>query len=458
MKHNTITAIATPPGTGGIAVIRLSGPDALSILDKVWTGSSPLTFIPRTAHLGTINDPNGIPVDQTVAIYFKAPASFTGEDTIEISCHGSQFIQRQILHTLVSAGARTSQPGEFTRRAFLNGKIDLTQAEAIADLIAASSQAAHDIALAQTKGQFSDELKNLREQLLQLTSLLELELDFSEEDVQFADRKALVSLATHIRNRIQRLTHSYASGNVIRKGISVAIAGAPNTGKSTLLNHLAGDDKAIVSDIPGTTRDTIEATASINGLDFRFIDTAGLRHTNDSIENLGIRRALTQLTCADFILWLIDPSLPTDAQLDLLRNHLSTIRTTPHLILLTKSDLSITVPSNLNKILPQDTPTLRISALTGQGIDEIIRIITDKFLNTYNPRQETIIANARHYEALIHAQESIERVLNGLNNGLNSDMISADLRDVLHHLGTVTGTITTPDILTTIFSRFCVGK
>ncbi len=458
MKHDTITAIATPPGTGGIAVIRLSGPDALSILDKVWTGTSPLTFIPRTAHLGTINDPKDIPVDQTVAIYFKAPASFTGEDTIEISCHGSQFIQRQILHTLVSAGARTAQPGEFTRRAFLNGKIDLTQAEAIADLIAASSQAAHDIALTQTKGQFSDELRNLREQLLQLTSLLELELDFSEEDVQFADRKALVNLATHIRNRIQRLTDSYASGNVIKKGISVAIAGAPNTGKSTLLNHLAGDDKAIVSDIPGTTRDTIEATASINGLDFRFIDTAGLRHTNDSIENLGIGRALTQLTRADFILWLIDPNLPTDPQLDLLRNHLSTIRATPHLILLTKSDLGITVPSNLNKILPQDTPILRISALTGQGIDEIIRIITGKFLNAYNPRQETIIANARHYEALIHAQESIERVLNGLDNGLNSDMISADLREILHHLGTVTGSITTPDILTTIFSRFCIGK
>lgn len=462
ITHDTIAAIATPPGTGGIAVIRLSGPQALSILGKIWTGSDPANFTPRTVHLGTISDTHGTPIDQTVATFFKAPASFTGEDTIEISCHGSTLIQRQILHAMISAGARAAQPGEFTQRAFLNGRIDLTQAEAIADLIAASSQAAHDIALAQTKGIFSDELANLRNQLLELTTLLELELDFSEEDIHFADRKHLLTLTKRIHDRLTRLTDSYASGNAMRQGIAIAIAGAPNTGKSTLLNRLSDDDKAIVSDIPGTTRDTIEATATINGLSLRFIDTAGIRPTDDQIENLGIQRAIEQLRRADFILWLIDPTHPLEPQHTLLQTHIETLRNTPHLILITKADISeITTdhifPPATFRSLPQ-TVILKISALTGQGIPNVINHITETFTNTYNPRQETVIANARHYEALSLALQSIGRVKEGLETGYTADMISADLRDTISHLGVITGAITTPEILSTIFSRFCIGK
>lgn len=460
---DTIAAISTPPGTGGIAVIRLAGPDAFHIFSKIWKGADLKDAPSHTAHLGYVIDPEDMRIiDQSVATVFKSPASFTGDDTVEISCHGSDYIQREILHALVRAGARTAQPGEFTQRAFLNRRIDLAQAEGIADLIAASTQGAHDIAMSQTKGAFSSALEGMRRQLIELASLLELELDFSEEDVEFADRTRLLSLAETILATIRSLTESYSAGQAIRDGIEVAIAGMPNAGKSTLLNCLANDDKAIVSDIPGTTRDTIEVSASYCGLLFRFIDTAGLRPTDDAIENLGIDRARTALRKARFILWLIDPTQPLNPQISLLKEN--TFGTNPEniLILINKTDITDRAIEFHNKMLagtsvPKEN-TFSISAKNGHGIDTAIAKIAESIVGSYDPRRETVIANARHYEALVRAGESLSRTITGLTDRLPTDMVAQDLRETLSHLGSITGAITTPDLLTTIFSRFCIGK
>ncbi len=466
INSDTIAAIATPPGTGGIAVIRLSGSKAIQIFSKIWKGSNPQNFVPATAHLGYISALDNSIIDQVVATFFKNPHSFTGEDTIEISCHGSQLIQQQILHTLIEAGARIAQPGEFTQRAFLNGRIDLAQAEGIADLIAASSQAAHDIAISQTKGQFSAELETLRQQLLHFASMLELELDFTEEEVIFANRDQLLSLATQIKNRLQSLTDSYSTGQAIKHGIAIALAGIPNAGKSTLLNKIIGEDKAIISDIPGTTRDIIEATINVKGLQFRFIDTAGLRHTSDTIESLGINRALNTIAKADYIIWLIDASAPIPFQIDQLLHNLPNLNNGHLTLFISKSDL-LSNPNQLIEtiratITKQNAPAkIHISsgsALTGHGIEQMIELIARTYTEQYNPRLQTIITNARHYDALLNSLTAIKRVEESLRDGLSADMTAHDLREVLHHLGTITGTITTPEILSSIFSRFCIGK
>ncbi len=475
LTADTIAAVATPPGTGGIAVIRLSGPDAIPVFKRVWNGASPDSFKSHTAHLGEIIDTSDRTIiDQVVATYFQAPGSFTGENTIEISCHGSPYIQSAVMNALLNAGARTAGPGEFTQRAFLNGRIDLSQAEAIADLIAARARAAHDIAINHTKGGFSQRLALMRDSLLELASLLELELDFSEEDVTFADRVKLKDLASAILSEVCSLADSYHAGHAITQGIAVAIAGQPNAGKSTLLNKIVGDNRAIVSDIPGTTRDTIEASAIVNGIELRFIDTAGIRNTDEEIERMGISRTVDTVKTADFVIWLIDPTADLPTQYALLQSHSSEIDPEHIIIAYTKSDLgthaSSAEPSAMTDCKPAATngseyacdlgkiETHTISAATGDGLPELLHAITSRLTGNLDPRHDLLIANARHYEALQRARTSLERVIEGLDTNLSADFIAQDLRETLAHLGAITGAITSSEILQTVFSRFCIGK
>jgi tRNA modification GTPase len=468
MERNTVTdticAISTPAGIGGIAVVRISGPRALSITDSLWRGKSLSQSTTHTAHLGWLTDPDNGPLDQCVATIFRAPGSFTGDDVVELSIHGSRWLQQEAINLLLRHGCRLAEPGEFTRRAFASGHLDLAQAEAVADVIASQSRAAHRLAIAQMRGDHSRRLAQLRESLLQLASLLELELDFSEEDVEFVPRDNLIALATQIRDEITRLTKSFATGQAIRDGVPTAIVGHPNAGKSTLLNLLLGDDRAIVSDIPGTTRDTIEDTTQINGILFRFIDTAGLRKTADTIEQLGIQRTLNSVSRARLILWLVDATNPGDISdtAQLLKQHLDPQTTI--IPILTKTDLIADtdtidrLSTAWTKILPQNATQIHLlSARNRQGLDTLLATIPTTV--TDNTTDDTIIiTNARHYQALTLADQDLQRVVNALQLGIPSDLVAQDLRQALHNLGTITGTITTPDILSNIFSRFCIGK
>lgn len=507
---NTIAAISTPAGVGGIAVIRVSGPDAISIVDGAWGGKSLAEAASHTAHLGKYVATDGSILDEAVATIFRSPASFTGEDTVEISVHGSRWIQREVLSDLIRRGARAANPGEFTQRAFLNGKLDLAQAEGIADLISSSSRAAHDLALSQTRGHFSRELEALRGKLVEFASLLELELDFSEEDVEFADRTNLLSLANTILMKVKRLASSYSSGAAIKEGVPVVIAGVPNAGKSSLLNLLLGDDKAIVSDIPGTTRDTIEDTLEIDGVLYRFIDTAGLRATSDVVENLGIERARSKMQDARIVIWIIDPTSPLPYQYEELNSFLAAKPDAKVITLLNKSDLqsphpdaptpntqqsadesctreavhvraqstseltnqseSETDPRGSVHVLAQSASKLpspsaselpnqiKFSAKTGTGLDKLKTCLNDLTFGDINPDAELIVTNARHYEALTRGADALTRAIGGIETGLSADFIAQDVREALHHLGTITGTITTDNLLHSIFSSFCIGK
>ena len=454
-SERTIAAIATPAGQGGIAVIRVSGRDAFDIVQKMWRGKPLAQCMSHTAHLGNILQEDCSVLDQAVITLFRAPNSFTGEDTVEISVHGSRWIQREALNHLMHCGAKPAGPGEFSQRAFANGRMDLAQTEAVADLIAAESRAAHRLALSQMSGAFSRKLNELREQLIHFGSLLELELDFSEEDIEFADRTQLINSAKETLAVVQRLALSYKSGRAFKEGVPVAIAGAPNVGKSTLLNRLLDCDKAIVSDIPGTTRDIIEDTREIGGILFRFIDTAGLRDTADTVERIGIERAKEHIDRAAVTLWLVDPTQPLDAQLASIRTSSEGKR----FVILTKSDLSGTAVTNqILAALPEGCHVISISAKSGLGIDkletELVRMATAE----HDPENELIVTNARHYEALTAGAESLQRVLTGLQTGIPTDFVAQDVREALHHLGLVTGAVTTADLLTSIFSRFCIGK
>ena len=460
---STICAISTAAGTGGIAVIRVSGKDAIDITSKVWQGK-PIGQMPsHTAHLGRIVGPDGYVVDEVVLTLFRSPRSFTGDDTIEISCHGSVWIQQQIINLLIAAGCRMATGGEFTQRAFLNGRLDLSQAEAIADLIASSSQAAHRIAFSQMRGQFSHRLAQLREQLLEFVSLMELELDFSEEEVEFADRSRLLALATDIHTEISRLEQSFAVGNAIKNGIPVAIVGETNVGKSTLLNTLLHDDRALVSDIHGTTRDVIEDTIVIAGTQFRLIDTAGIRTTSDVVESMGIERTFRKLDQASIVLWLIDATAPTDdihTTFTLIAN--ATADTTRIVPIINKADLAtanqLTAAADaIASHLPQ-AQSLQISAKSAIGIDTLQQRICALAALPQNDANEVIVTNARHYAALSSARQAIERAIDGLRNGLSGDFVSQDIRETMHYLGEITGEITPNDILGTIFSHFCIGK
>lgn len=487
----SITAISTPAGSGGLAIIRLSGDDALEIADKVWRGSKLSLVASHTAHLGELIDENGNMLDQCVATVFHKDRSFTGEPTVEFSIHGSVWLQREVINLLIRAGASPASPGEFSRRAFVNGRLDLTQAEAIADMISASSAAAARIAGTHLKGAFSEKLNSLRENMISLASLLELELDFSEEDVEFADRLKLLKLCDTTISEILRLTESFRSGRVLKEGVTVVIAGVPNVGKSTLLNHLLQEEKAIVSDIPGTTRDVIEDTAEINGILYRFYDTAGLRPTDDPIENIGISKALEKISKADFILMLIDPSSPAEPQLrefqrirsicnpeaDIIKiRNKADIPEDNHGIYQENETQGITAKEPDDNLTPCKTigaddltpsetigsddltPEISISAKTGEGTEQLMAMIEQRLNRHGDTASDLLITNARHYEHLKEAAAALERVREALTANLPGDLIAQDLRQAIHHIGQITGKITTDTLLHTIFSHFCIGK
>ena len=449
---DTICAVSTPPGRGGLAIIRVSGPKAISAAQALWKGKA-LTEAPtHTAHLGRLIAPDGEPIDQAVATLFKAPASFTGEDVVELSVHGSTYIQATLVKALCAVGCRLAEPGEFTRRAFENGRLDLAQAEAVADIIATSSATANRLAQSQLDGRFSARINALHDSLLQLASLLELELDFSEEDVTFADRTRLRALAADIRDTVASLARTFEAGDNLRRGIPVAIIGEPNSGKSSLLNTLLGHDRAIVSDIPGTTRDTIEETTLIGPYTFRFIDTAGLRHTDDPIENLGIGRALDNIGQARIIIWLI-PADETSDQTGQIRQliHTKARHDTTILTLRSKADLA--------PALPTDTGTISIKQ------PETIERLRHRLLDTADSLMpetadgaDIIITNERHRQHLQAAGQALDRLITGIDTDLYTDLIAQELRQALHHLSSITGAITTDTILTSIFTTFCIGK
>ena len=450
--HDTDTIVAPATAVGGaLCVIRLSGSDAITLCDSIFKGRKPLSEA-RTAtlHYGNIVDKEEI-VDDVVVSLFRDPHSYTGEDTVEISAHGSRYVINKIISLLTARGARLAEAGEFTRRAFLAGKLDLSQAEAVADIIASSSHSAHAIASTQMRGAYSNELQALREQLLHITSLLELELDFSEEDVEFADRKELRQLLNKILAKVTSLAESFSLGNALKEGIMVAIAGRPNVGKSTLLNRLAGEDRAMVSDIAGTTRDTIEATTNIDGVIYRFIDTAGLHSTDDRLEQMGIERTEQALRKARIILWMQDYN-ENEATLE----DYTPTKDQTLLRVINKIDLR-----GENRVLPEENsgvPTYYISAKSGEGVEQLI----DAFKQTTNAsaayQGEVIVSSQRHYDALMQSRTALESALSALDNGISSDLLSEDIRQVMHHLGTITGEITTTEILQSIFSRFCIGK
>ena len=445
-------------------MIRVSGPDAVDMVAKCWNGTPLPHAASHTAHLGRIIDPaDGSVVDEVVLTLFLAPRSFTGENTVEISCHGSVWIQRKIMNVLVGCGCRAATAGEFTRRAFTNGRIDLSQAEAIADVIAATSQASHCIAMSQMRGAFSRQLAALRDQLLQFVSLMELELDFSEEDVEFADRSRLIELATSIETVIGNLADSFSTGNAIKNGLPVAIVGETNAGKSTLLNRLLSDDRALVSEIPGTTRDAIEGTITIDGILFRLIDTAGLRETSDTIENMGIERTFQKITQAQMILWIIDGTSPLPVTGTASGSILGAASEKSLIAVINKCDLMTchqaeNMRHTLAGALPPGTPVILISARESIGLDTLTKAITAAAQIPEADGNQVIVTNARHYQALQSARQALSRAIAGLSGGLSGDFVSQDIREAMHYLAEITGQITTDDILAQIFSRFCIGK
>lgn len=583
LDSDTICAISTPSGVGGIAVVRVSGPDAISIVDKIWRGRPLAEVKSHTAHLGDIIDPdhNEEPLDSALATVFRAPRSFTGENVVEISVHGSRWIQRELVNLLIRSGCRMAEAGEFTRRAFANGRLDLAQAEAVADVIASSSRSAHRLAALQMRGDFSKQIGNLRDELIEIASLLELELDFSEEDVEFASRTRLRELAEGLFSRISALASSFSTGSALKDGVPVAIVGEPNVGKSTLLNLLLHDNRAIVSDIPGTTRDTIEDTMEIDGVLYRFIDTAGIRDTADSIESLGIERSYAAIGRARIVVWLVAPDMPSkryEAMKQAILEHksdeaalmtaITKIDTLPssgrnsdnstqtsnnpsensttdtpsngsclrneahdknreftasterndsqttsainnsavnpnsinsdNAVTASEIDSAISVDTSRNSFnndmysngadttlvntsrigsdnninatvkccdkdksasgIWKDDSLLKISATTGENIPLFLEALHHHSGADKAEEADLIVTNGRHYEALTHAKDSISRVISGLDTNISGDFIAQDLRETIHHLSTITGTITTTDLLSTIFSKFCIGK
>ena len=446
MNNDTICALATVPG-GAIGIIRISGPQTFEILSQIFSKDL-TTAKPNTIHYGHIAD-----IDEVLVSVFRAPHSYTGEDSAEISCHGSSYILNKVLELLVSTGCRMANPGEYTMRAYLNGKLDLSQAEAVADLIASTNETTHHLAMNQLRGKLSTRLSDLRDQLLKLTSLLELELDFSDhEDLEFADRTKLLELAQAIESHIAQLAKSFEAGQAIKQGIPVAIVGKTNVGKSTLLNQLVDDDRAIVSDIHGTTRDTIEETMDINGITFRFIDTAGIRKTDDEVEQIGIERTIQKIHQARIVIWLLDQR-PSWDELD----EMSTLSQGKKCIYVhNKAD-----QVDMKTFTPYILPLSMISAKTGQGIPNLKQRIFEEAqqADLTTTANDVIITNARHYESLMQAHASLLRVIDGLHQHLSGDLLSEDLRLTLNHLADITGGQITPqETLNNIFSHFCVGK
>ena len=460
-QNDTIIALATPSGAGAIAVIRLSGPDAIQMVDSVFKSihaKKLSTQKTHTIHLGHIIDASR-PLDEVLVSVFKNPTSYTGEDVIEISCHGSSYIQQEIIQLFVRNGARIANPGEFTLRAFLNAKLDLSQAEAVADLIASDNKASHQIAMQQMRGGFSNEIKALRDELLNFASLIELELDFSEEDVEFADRKQFENLVTRISSVLKHLIDSFSTGNVIKNGIPISIIGAPNVGKSTLLNALLNEDKAIVSAIAGTTRDAIEDELTIEGIKFRFIDTAGIRNTDDTIESIGIKKTFEKITQSQVVLYLLDASkvsTPTvqDFNTDIrkIQEHYPDKQL---IVVANKMDQADKAFIESSFVYPH---TLYTSAKSGLGMDTLKTKLLE-FVNTGALRNnDTIITNSRHYDSLLKALAEVQKVKQGMDAKLSGDLLAIDIRQALYHFGEITGEITSDDLLGNIFANFCIGK
>lgn len=464
LDQSTICAVSTSPGVGAIAVIRLSGSDAIKITDTVFKSpknDKKLETQPaNTIHFGQIVFQDAV-IDEVVIGLFRAPHSFTGEDIVEISCHGSTYIQQKILEVLLENGARMAQPGEFTQRAFLNGKMDLSQAEAVADVIASSSAAAHKLAINQMRGGFSQEINELRDQLLHFTAMVELELDFSEEDVEFADRKELRNLTYRIEKLLRKLKNSFQLGNAIKNGIPVAIVGETNVGKSTLLNALLNEDKAIVSDIHGTTRDVIEDVVNIHGTAFRFFDTAGIRETTDQIENLGIERTYSKLEQAAVILLVVDMQNPYPIVFERIKKIRERVSNGQHLIIVAnKIDLGQreTIQELELLDLTDNEKLVFVAAKQKENLDELIDLMAHSINFEAATQEDIIVTNVRHYEILKNAHEAILRVLNGLDIGITGDFLAQDIRECLHYLGEITGEITTHEVLGHIFKNFCIGK
>jgi len=458
-QSSTICAIATPYGMGAISVIRLSGPKAFEICDSVVHNKKISDKDSHTVHLRRIYDDKEF-VDEVLITIFKAPNSYTGEDVIEISCHGSLYIQQKIVELLIKKGARHAQPGEFTMRAFLNGKMDLSQAEAVADLIQSSSKSFHDVAINQFRGGYSQQIDILRQQLLEYASLIELELDFSEEDVEFANRGELLSKINEIQSLIKSLIESFQYGNVVKKGIPVAIIGQPNIGKSTLLNAILKEEKAIVSEIPGTTRDVIEDYINIKGIIFRFIDTAGIRHTSDSLEALGIQKTFSNIEKASIILFMVGlENTPEE-----ICNYIQSFNLKENqrlVIIINKIDkYENNILNNCLISLKKHVsyPIIPISAKKGINLHEIHDFLLKTIENIDITSNSIIVTNIRHYEALKNAYDAGVRLIDGINSGLSNDLVAEELRQMLYHLGTITGQITTDEILQNIFKNFCIGK
>ena len=492
LDNDTIAAPATAAG-GALCVVRVSGPRAIDICDTIFRGRTTLAAAKTaSAHYGSIADTTAGVIDEAIVTIFRAPHSYTGEDSVEISVHGSSYVVRALMQALARAGARPARAGEFTRRAFLAGRMDLAQAEAVADMIASSSRAAHAVAATQMRGAYSHELQELRRQLLDITSLLELELDFSEEDVEFADRTQLDTLLRRTRDKVAALARSFALGNALKEGVAVAIVGSPNVGKSTLLNRLVGEERAMVSDIAGTTRDTVEARINIDGVDYRFIDTAGVHQTDDKLELMGIDRTRQALEKARMVLWITTADEPgsnvgsnignkvdsnignpsghnvhnapdTEAALKAEFAAATGIELAPEQILyriINKIDLHSDTNNSSAATADgtEDKYTIRLSAKTGEGIRTLVAALARSVDATAAYRGEAIVTNQRHYHALCEALTALDAALDGLQHGLTSELLSEDIRAAINHLGEITGEITSDDILQNIFSKFCVGK
>jgi len=464
LPNDTIIALATPAGAGAISIIRLSGKDSISLAEKHFRSISGKTLSKErshTIHLGHVIDSDK-ELDEVLVSLFKMPNSYTGENVVEISCHGSPYIQQQIIQLFLRSGCRMANAGEYTLRAFLNGKLDLSQAEAVADLIASDNEASHQIAMQQMRGGFSSEIKRLREELLNFASLIELELDFSEEDVNFADRSDFEKLLVRIEQFLKALIDSFAVGNVIKNGIPVAIVGEPNVGKSTLLNALLNEERAIVSEIAGTTRDTIEDEISIDGFGFRFIDTAGIRETKDLVESIGIKKTFEKIAQAQVVIYMVDGTkLLVDGHIEeSVKVEFEKIRNKypqkPLIILVNKKDVFL--KEEISTIKMQLPTALLMAAKTGEGIEKLKNQLLN-FMNTGSIRNnETIVANTRHYDSLLKALEEIQKVQMGMSEDLPSDLLAIDIREALHHLGEITGEVTNDELLGNIFSNFCIGK
>ena len=466
--NTNICALATPGGQGAIAVIRLSGEDTPEIIGKIFTPKGKKAPLPYMMRYGAIKDGDRL-IDECMVATFQGPHSYTGENSAEIYCHGSQYIVQEVLKLLLANGVKMAEPGEFSKRAFLNGKMDLAQAEAVADLISSETEAAHRIALEQMKGGFSSELKTMREDLLNLVSLMELELDFSEEEVEFADRNQLAELLGRVSKRVTQLIESFSLGNVIKNGVPVAIVGATNTGKSTLLNTLVGEERAIVSNIHGTTRDVIEDTMNLGGITFRFIDTAGIRETKETIEIIGIERTYQKLKSASVVILVLDASRPENFA-GSLANLVGKISSRQQLVVLLNKMDEIS-PVSLDTQMEQikdlcvkhtlaPIAILPISAKKGHNIDNLRTVLVESqsSLSSSAAAGGTLVTNLRHYQALMDAQIALDRVEDGLTSGLATDLVAQDIREALYHLGSIVGEINTEEILGNIFGRFCIGK